>query len=148
MVCLGSLRIGLEGALLVAKKNGDGATLNEHIRVMGVIGIKKAQRDGGQIGSGAREMVTKEEASMSRIVARQLNDLDLTVIIDGEKMGRLASLFLPDECVSLKGAWSAILPIIEGELCPAYEGLPRENEQEHEAHAQSDNGGQGARGVS
>ena len=128
MACLGSLRLGLEGALLVAKEDRDGAALDEHIRMMGVLWIKKAQRDRGQISSGAGEMGTKEKASMSRIVAGQLNDLDLTVIIDGDEMGRLACLLLPDEGIGLEGAWSAILPIVESELCPANEGLPGKNE--------------------
>ena len=95
MACLGSLRLGLEGTLLVAKENGDGAALDHHIRVMGVLWIKKAQRDGGQIGIRAGEMRTKEKASVSRIVARQVNDLDLAVIIDSDEMGRLAGLLLP-----------------------------------------------------
>jgi hypothetical protein len=109
--------------------------------MVGLMWIKKAERDGSEIGIETREMGTKEDPCMGGIITRELNDLDLAVIIDGEKMGRLAALLLAHKGVCLEGAWPPILPIIEGELCPTDKGLPRKNEQEHEAHAQSDDGG-------
>ena len=148
MARLGSLRIGLEGALQVAKEDRDGATLDEHIRVMGLLWIKKTERHRGQIGSGAREMRTKEETRMGRIVARQVNDLDLAVIVDGDEMGRLATLLLAHKGIGLEGAWSPILPIIKGRVCPTDKGLRTNNEQKHQAHAQTHNGCQRARPMS
>ena len=43
MARLGGLCICLESVLLVAKENRNGAALNEHIRVMGVLWIKKME---------------------------------------------------------------------------------------------------------
>jgi hypothetical protein len=107
--------------LPVAKENGDAPALDHHIRVMGVLWIKKAQRHGDEIGIDASETRAQEEPSMGGIVARQLNDLNLAVIVDGDKMGRLAGLLLPHESIGLEGARSPILPIIERELYPPNE---------------------------
>jgi hypothetical protein len=102
---------------------------------MGLVWVKKAERDGRQIGIDTRKMRAKEEMRLRWIIARQLNDFDLTVIIDGEKMGGLAALFLAHKHICLERAWSSILPIIKGRMRPTDERLRTNNEHKHETHA-------------
>jgi hypothetical protein len=49
-------------------------------------------------------MRAKEETRMGGIIARQFNDLDLAVIIDGDEMGRQAALLLAHKHSGLEGA--------------------------------------------
>lgn len=133
---LGLLPLFLKGALSVEKEDRSRATVDDHIRMMRMLRINKTEGDWDQIRIHSSEMWAKKETSMGGIIARQVDHLNLAVIIDGDKMRGLPGGFLPDKHISLKGTRSSVAPIIKGQLRPADEPLPGQDKDEHDTHAQ------------
>jgi hypothetical protein len=108
---------------------------------MGMVSIDKAYSDRREISIDPCELRAKKDSRSRWIIPRQLDDLDVTSIVQDKKMRRRsARLFVSDIGIDLERTRSPIVYIIERDLRPTHHELADQNQQERDHHPASDEG--------
>ncbi len=88
---------------------------DNHVGFMIAVDIDETQGDRDQVGVRAVELGADVDTSVACVTARQFDDFDPSMKIDGQKMARHAwGLVMPDVGIDLEGAWPAIPQVIQG----------------------------------
>src|SRR6266516_7533708 len=121
---------------LIEKNNLPVSQVNNQVSPSVVIHIFKTQRDRGQFLPFPDERWANVDFALTRIISWFLNHHNLTVQVLGDKMTvGVVGGSMPNVCVYLVGAGSAILPVFHGGTPPITkdgEPIPPNNHKQHD----------------
>src|SRR6266446_8462814 len=110
--------------------------MDNHIRPVVSVDISKTECYRHQVLSRSKQLWPKIDTGLRAITARELDDFDTAIQIDGDKMARVCcAVVMSHHCIYLECAWATIMDIVHRGIPPANHGCQQRPEGKHSNHS-------------